>query len=40
MKASFRNLSRTNKQILMIISDQLVVLFALSFPKILRLTLA
>ena len=36
MKASFRNLSRNNKQILMIISDQLVVLFALSLAFILR----
>ena len=36
MKTSFINLSRYYKQILMIISDQLVVLFSLSLAFVLR----
>ena len=36
MKTSFINLSRYYKQILMIISDQLVVFFALSLAFVLR----
>ena len=36
MKANFINLSRHYKQILMIISDQFVVLFALSLAFVLR----